>query len=418
MKEVNNPHRQFASFNLQQLLEACLEKFKRSEQYKEITLHLIDDLVSPLCVISDQKKVEQVFMQLLVNAVENAGASKIIVSLKQLLKTEKDILLEFIVEDNGLDGYEIDINYQQQIQNIQLLIEKVGGKAEMSSVEGIGNTIKFIIKFLWDACPSGEIPESFSNKLKGKRILLAEDNEINQKIIAHLLRKEKIIVDIANDGREALELFENNNYDLVLLDLQMPFLDGFETANYIRKKLKSTIPIVAMTASAFSNEQTRCFEVGINQYLSKPFAAEDLFQRLRYFLLNEHQLNYQRPSQNSARDLYSLHLLKQANDEEQLIEILEMFIDYTPALLAEIQNELAEQKLAFVIKKTAKLKGSLGSLQMQSMMRIVDEIEMFIRLEDYNKIPMAVDRLYKEYELVGPLLEKELEELKTRVSVK
>jgi CheY-like chemotaxis protein/HPt (histidine-containing phosphotransfer) domain-containing protein len=404
------------TFNLQQLLEDCVQRFGKNELYKEANLHIIDDLVSPLCVIADRSGVEQVMERILKNAVVNFRATKIMISLKQLLKTDKDILLEFTVEDNGKLVAATDA-HSKEMKNIHLLIADAGGMAEVSYIEGIGNTIKFMFKFLWEPCSSDQLLESSSNKLRGRRILVAEDNEINQKIIAHLLRREKILVDVANNGKEAVELFEKNNYDLLLLDLQMPHMDGFETANYIRRKVKSSIPIIAMTASSFSNEQTRCFEVGINQYLNKPFVAEDLFQRLRYFLLNEHQLTYQRPLQISARDLYSLHLIKQTNEADQVIEILEMFIYKTPELLDDIKAEIKAQNLLTVVEKIAKLKGSLGSLQMHSMMQIVSDIEMLLRMEDYIKISTVINHLYKEYRLVGPLLKQELEALKSKTSV-
>jgi CheY-like chemotaxis protein len=295
------------------------------------------------------------------------------------------------------------------------MIDEVGGKTEVSSLEGVGTTIKFLAKFICES-PYDNVDNNSYNRLAGKRVLVAEDNEINQKIIAHLLRKENIETDIANDGKEAIELFERKEYDLLLLDLQMPHMDGFQTARYIRKILASNIPIVAMTAGAYANEQTRCFEIGINQYLSKPFSPEDLFQRLRYLLLNEHHLKHQKkPGLNAAKDLYNLTSLKHSNDEEQIVEILEMFITKTPDLLQEIKQATQQQDVDAIIKKTAKLKGSLGSLQMQSMMKIIDEMEVFVRMEDMDKIPTAIHRLYKEYDVISPLLRKDLQAMKVKV---
>jgi CheY-like chemotaxis protein len=244
--------------------------------------------------------------------------------------------------------------------------------------------------------------------------LVAEDNEINQKIISHLLKKENINVDIANDGKEAVEFFEKKTYDLLLLDLQMPHMDGFQTAKYIRKILGSCVPIIAMTAGAYANEQTRCFEIGINQYLSKPFTPEDLFLRLKYLLLNEHDLKKPKTSAIANKSLYGLNSLRQTNEEEQVIEILEMFIENTPQLLKEIKQSIARDDIDNVIKKTAKLKGSLGSLQMQSMMKIIDEMEIAVRMEDIPAIPSIMEKLHKEYDAIVPLLRKELNAMKIK----
>jgi CheY-like chemotaxis protein len=355
---------------------------------------------------------------LLFNAANLAKASKIVISLKQLLKTHTEILLEFTVEDNAFrnitEPCEFAFDYKRNLVVSRNLIEAFGGKTEISTLEGVGTSVKFLIKFFWQDSPERSDNDS-RNKLAGKKILVAEDNEINQKIIAHLLKKENIETDIANDGKEAIELFEKKDYNLLLLDLQMPHMDGFQTAKYIRKILGSNIPIVAMTAGAYANEQTRCFEIGINQYLSKPFSAEDLFQRLKYLLLNEHHLKHHKISAPvSKKDIYNLTSLKQSNDEDQVIEIVEMFITKTAGLIKEIKQAIEQEDYDIIIKKTAKLKGSLGSLQAHSMMKIAEEMELFIPIENVHKIQMTVEKLQKEYDVVAFLLAKELSKMKVR----
>jgi CheY-like chemotaxis protein len=418
MEELKEYYQGRSSFKLQQLIEECLHKVKLNEHYKDVSLHLIDDLVSPLFIKGNSERLKEVLDLLLFNAANLAKASKIVIFLKQLLKTHNEILLEFTVEDNAFrnitEPCEFAFDYKRNLVITRNLIEAFGGKTEISTLEGVGTSIKFLVKFFWQEPPAQSDNDSH-NKLTGKKILVAEDNEINQKIIAHLLKKENIETDIANDGKEAIELFEKKDYDLLLVDLQMPHMDGFQTAKYIRKILGSNIPIVAMTAGAYANEQTRCFEIGINQYLSKPFSAEDLFQRLKYLLLNEHQLKQHKISAPvSKRDIYNLTALKQSNDEDGVIEILEMFITKTAGLIKEIKQAIEQKDHDIMIKKTAKLKGSLGSLQAHSMMKIVEEMELFIRMEDVHKIQMAVEKLQKEYDVVASLLAKELGKMKVR----
>ena len=418
MEELKKFYPGTSSFKLQQLIEESLYELKLSKDYKEVSLHVIDDLISPLLIKGDRKKLKEVLDLLLLNAVTIAKATKIIISLKQLLKTETEVLLEFIIEDNGLknmiDPDSTVVAYKQQLEGIQILIGEFGGKTEISMLEGVGTTIKFLVKFFWEALPD-EATTGSNNKLSGKKILVAEDNEINQKIISHLLRRESIEVDIANDGKEAVEFFEKKEYDLLLLDLQMPHMDGFQTAKYIRKIIGSEIPIIAMTAGAYANEQTRCFEIGINQYLSKPFTPEDLFLRLKYLLLNEHHLKRPKLRPVADKNLYSLTSLRQSNEEEEIIEILEMFINKTPVLLKEIKEAIDEEDIDAVIKRTAKLKGSLGSLQMHSMMKIINEMEIAVRMEEMHTIPAIINRLHEEYDIIAPLLRKELSEMKIKV---
>jgi CheY-like chemotaxis protein len=407
-----------SSFKLQQLVENCLQKFRQHEENDHVSFHLMDDLVSPLSIKGDGKSLSEVLELILFNSVSVVKATKINITLKQLLRTNDEILLEFMIENNGnkdlIDTGDLNCAYKKNLAIIQNSIEDLGGKTEISTLEGVGTTIKFLVKFFSEESleqPGNSIP----GKLAGKKILVAEDNEINQKIIVHLLKKENIDAEIANDGKEAIELFEQKQFDLVLLDLQMPHMDGFQTAKYIRKILASDVPIVAMTAGAFANEQTRCFEIGINQYLSKPFTAEDLYQRLKYLLLNEHHVKHKKKAQPAiAKALYNLEPLRQSSDED-LVEILEMFISKTPALIGEIKHAVETKEFSTIMKKTAKLRGSLGSLQMQTMIKIVEEIEALARISDVHKFSQQMEKLQAEYYVIAPLLEKELSEVRVKI---
>jgi HPt (histidine-containing phosphotransfer) domain-containing protein len=132
--------------------------------------------------------------------------------------------------------------------------------------------------------------------------------------------------------------------------------------------------------------------------------------------LNEHQLKQHKISAPvSKKYIYNLTSLKKNNDEDGVIEILEMFITKTAGLIKEIKQAIEQEDYDIMVKKTAKLKGSLGSLQAHSMMKIVEEMELFIRMEDVHKIQMAVEKLQKEYDVVASLLSKELGKMKVRI---
>ncbi len=113
-------------------------------------------------------------------------------------------------------------------------------------------------------------------------ILLAEDNLINQKVASKLLFKKGAQVDIANNGSEVLEMLEKKKYDIILMDINMPVLDGFETTQCIRENVSGfqRIPIIALTASALASEKAKCIEVCMDDYLSKPFKADELFEKI------------------------------------------------------------------------------------------------------------------------------------------
>jgi two-component system, sensor histidine kinase len=169
------------------------------------------------------------------------------------------------------------------------VIADLKGKSEVMSIPGVKTTLKFVIRYELHKTAEEAIPTYSCSQLKNKRILVAEDNEVNQKAVAAILKKHGIAFDIANHGKEAIELFERNRdiYDLIIMDLQMPFMDGIQATNYIRKKLKSAIPVIALTAGGLGATSVECVEVGISHYISKPFKAHELVNQIHHALIGE-----------------------------------------------------------------------------------------------------------------------------------
>ena len=127
----------------------------------------------------------------------------------------------------------------------------------------------------------------YSKCLTGKRFLVAEDNEVNQQLVDHVLRRAGGEVQLAGNGELAVRfLQQGGQYDLIIMDLQMPVMDGYATTQYIRNELRLSIPIIAMTATALIGEQMRCFEVGMNDYMTKPFEFTELYKRIVSLLDN------------------------------------------------------------------------------------------------------------------------------------
>ncbi len=279
------------TFHLQQAVQQALHSFKSKEAGCHVELQLVNDVVEPLTLQGNAQVLEKIIYLLTTAAARFVSAMKIMVTMRQLLQTGDEVLLEFEVADNGpsISGEDkISLfTYKRFLSEARALVKQQGGKSVINSLYGVGTTFKFLIKY--NTLQKEEaMPEIMPAKssLVGKKVLVAEDNELNQRTIAHLLKREGMLVDIAGDGREAVELFEQNNgYDLMLLDLQLPLMDGFQSAVYIRKKLKSNIPIIALTAGFYANAQARCSEVGINHYITKPLQPAELLKNLNYFLV-------------------------------------------------------------------------------------------------------------------------------------
>lgn len=116
--------------------------------------------------------------------------------------------------------------------------------------------------------------------LKGKTVLVVDDNIMNIMIANIILKKYDVVVSEASNGEEAVNYLKNNECDLILMDLQMPVINGYEASEIIRQKLRLNLPIIALTASNTEEEREKCFEVGMNDYLAKPFSEEQLLQTI------------------------------------------------------------------------------------------------------------------------------------------
>ena len=173
---------------------------------------------------------------------------------------------------------------------IHLAFNYAGGSIHVESEPGKGSVFSFKIKYQIEKnVPVSEIETkeepTIKNNLKGLRILLAEDNEFNQMVAVDTLESaiENVRVDIAKTGKEAVDMLNTNAYDIVLMDIQMPEMDGHEATKLIRSSHDNkinAIPIIAMTASVIKAEVDKCFESGMNEFVGKPFSVDELLEKI------------------------------------------------------------------------------------------------------------------------------------------
>jgi len=296
-------------FKLHQVIDSSLNllQFKMQEKNIGFELHYENDIST--LYHGDSLRLSQILNNLLSNAVKFTSEGKISLFVSKvnqnrfqfkikdtgrgLTKEEqKNIFNAFIQADGSSsrrhEGTGLGLTISKQ------LVEMMNGKIWVESTYGKGSTFIFEIElkelvdqYRAERETKENTIETFSEDitlLAGKRILVAEDNLINQEIILGLLEDSQLIIDMAENGEEAVKLHEKNNYTLILMDIQMPILDGYTAARIIRKKDK-VIPIIAVTASAMKEDVEKTMESGMNDHLNKPIEVTQLYRILLKYAL-------------------------------------------------------------------------------------------------------------------------------------
>lgn len=300
-----------AIFELPELMESIQKSFAFTAQEKGIELRFFTDDDIPTKVVGDPVRLTQVLTNLMNNAIKFTHQGNVKVALHLVNETHKDIMVRFTVKDTGvgIPKGKQKIIFERFTQANPETIRKFGGtglglaivkrllelqdsKIFLESEENRG------AKFYFDLKLKKHMPilnkdyhavnKDTIQKTKGQKILLVEDTKINQLVVAKFLKTWHLKIEYAVNGLEAIEQAQKNVYDLILMDLQMPEMDGYEATRGIRlmPKHKDT-PIIALTASALVEERERAFKAGVTDYLTKPFSPNELYNKIiRYIQIN------------------------------------------------------------------------------------------------------------------------------------
>jgi CheY-like chemotaxis protein len=298
-------HIEKIDLSIREVLNSTLSLFAHPLQSKGLQLHTHIDPALPGCLNGDPHRLNQVLNNLLSNAIKFTHQGQIDITVQAKEQTSDTIMVTFTITDTGVGIPSESIDYifdsfSQAGEDIsrrfggtglglticKQLLQLQGGDISASSTVGKGSTFQFYLPFgISDKtapdAPTHKSTQEYNHLLAGKNVLVAEDNEINQKLIEFVLRKAGGAVTIANNGEEAIQhLQQNDPYDLIIMDLQMPKMDGYATTYYIRHHLRLKTPIIAMTATAMKDEQWQCLHAGMNDYMTKPFEFADLYKRI------------------------------------------------------------------------------------------------------------------------------------------
>jgi CheY-like chemotaxis protein len=288
-------------FDLRDALEGSLDLFKERAAAKGLTLTLTIEPDVPVALVGDPGRLRQVVLNLVGNALKFTARGGIAVAVTVETASAERAKVHVAVRDTGIgipaaaQGHLFDAFRQADgstsrkyggtglgLAISRRLVELMGGSIGLDSVEGVGSTFWFTFDLARQRDPMKAAavrtaPATTRSGLQG-RVLVVEDNAVNQKVSLLQLKKLGLTADAVANGREAIQALGRAPYDLVLMDCQMPVMDGFEATRAIRATATAyqRIPIVAMTANALKGDREECLAAGMDDYISKPIKVDDL----------------------------------------------------------------------------------------------------------------------------------------------
>ncbi|TAE51917.1 MAG: response regulator, partial [Bacteroidetes bacterium] len=383
----------------------------------------------PRVLVGDGVRLSQILMNLINNAVKNTTKGSIRVRAEMVKTEDSWVEIAFTVKDTGigipkdqLDSiFEIflqidsDLNRRYKGSGLGLtivnqLVTLQGGRIEVDSEPNVGSTFTAYLRYeigSEKADPkNGEGHHSFD--LKGLNILLIEDNPLNQMVTQKLLNDYGVMLDIANNGQEGVEMVQEGSYDLVLMDVQMPVMDGYEATRFIRKlgEPLCKIPIIALTANAFTGSDDECLKAGMDDYVSKPIETSTFLDKIAAHArrstsngngkhedathvngsLNGSAVSYPEinPSSPMTAPPYSdLDYLKGicAGDHSLMRKAIDKFLDSLPTVIEQLRNYIRDNNFTELSKAAHKFKSSAA------VMGIHEVKDAMLRMEVIAKEP-------------------------------
>jgi len=295
------------AFSVRGLFDSIKTLFGEKVKEKNLAVKLDIDASVPDTLVGDATRLTQILVNLISNAIKFTEKGHIHIHIFNKGITDNTIQLGISISDTGI-GIENDkINgifdrfHQAEdsttrnyggtglgLAIVKDLLTLQNGSVEVSSAIGKGSTFTMVIPYNVSLEQFTEKPTannvSFKNLEKDTRLLVVDDNEMNQSLMKHLLKSWDFDHDIAGNATDAIIMLKSNTYDMVLMDIQMPGMDGYEATQYIRSQLQLQVPIIAMTAHALAGEREKCLSYGMNEYLSKPIVEQQLYNFIIKFV--------------------------------------------------------------------------------------------------------------------------------------
>ncbi|HSH66632.1 MAG TPA: ATP-binding protein, partial [Bacteroidia bacterium] len=394
-----------APFNLKQTLKSVHSLLNVKANEKQLEFNFFLDATLPEYVLGDSVRLNQILVNLIGNAIKFTSEGHVSVSVKKIAEQDDGYTLKFMVQDSGIGipQDKIDLIFERFTQAhtettrkfggtglglsiAKNLVELQGGTMQLKSEPNKGS--EFIFELTYKKVDTLEIEplkKSFTPKkfLRNIKVLLCEDNVLNQKLAKRVIAKFGFEVQVAENGRVGIEKLKQEQFDIVLMDLQMPEMDGYQTVLSIRNDLNLKLPIIAMTAHSLVGEKEKCLEIGMNDYIGKPFTQDELYSKI-CSNLPEEEYNYEIkktevPLERSGSGSLKINLdsLKEFSGGSKKFEkeLIELFMKQVPADMEDLEKAFAEWNTFRIKSLSHKLKSSMAVVGLFGLNEYLDFIE-------------------------------------------
>jgi PAS domain S-box-containing protein len=404
-------------FKMAVSIAAMLNLFEPKIQEKNLQLIKEYDTKIPKVLLGDSVRLHQIIINLLSNAVKFTNKGNITMSVKLLNEDAEIVNIEFSVQDTGIGIpatklIKIFENFQQASSGtsrlyggtglglaiVKQLVESQSGHINVESTEGFGSKFTFVLPFQkTNAFVETEIHvNEIHAEQKDIKVLVVEDIVLNQLLMKTLLDDFGFDCDIASNGKLATERLQQKTYDIILMDLQMPEMNGFEAAEYIRNTLQLKIPIIALTADVTTVDLAKCKAVGMNDYISKPVDERLLYNKIVSFVEHEKiEKSIDAITEKGTKakllqyiNLEYLHHRTKSNPS-LMSEMIQAYLDQTPPLILEMKNSLKSKNWKGLYATIHKIIPSFSIIGIHA-----DYENMAKKVQDFAKLQLETEGIH------------------------
>ncbi len=426
-------------FNIHDVLKRVYNSHVYSAKENKIELKYHIDKRIGQSHIGDPLRLQQVLSNLTNNALKFTPEGKI--EIRCVLESESGNTdrIRFEVQDSGIGISEenqgkIFERFKQENDTIsrthggtglglaisKQIVELMGGTLSIESTKNIGSRFYFSIDMqmaeIQDAQVAGQDKGLENNSLVGYTILLVEDNKLNQILAKAMLEKWEAKVVVAGNGQQAVDAVQNQVFDIILMDIQMPVMDGMTASKMIREELKVTTPILALSANVIKGIVEKCEEAGMQGYISKPFEADDLFRKIISNVSKSKTQNLQQEKAAGGLVISDVSRLEKmiGSDQVQLNKMLAKFLEITPTYVAELNAGDSAGDLAAIASASHKIKSSIDLVSTPVMCELILKINNDSRKDGVlAEIRELISTFNEYYKLLETELRLEIHEMKT-----